>query len=182
MEIEIDLQKEDWKLYQRYIEKELPKHHKIWMDSFWVNLFVWMVIAIVFMAVFQQISHFHWPTAISVTVFFVLISALFFFNMLKIRKAFEPLESGVFCGSHKFIFSSQGIVSEGNGYKGYHSWEIVKKIERTSGLILIYLDNVYAYVFPEIKLDNPDEFYHYILEQYSTVTSQSSRPVSSASD
>lgn len=182
MEIQIDLQKEDWKLYQAYLEKELPKHHKTWMDSFWVNLFGWMVIAIVFMTVFQQNSNFHWPTAISVAVFFVLISAIFFFNMLKIRKAFEPLESGVFCGSHKFTFSSEGIASEGNGYNGCHSWEIVKKIERSSGMILIYLDKVYAYVFPETKLDNPDEFYQFISEQYSNVTSQSSRPPSSAAD
>lgn len=182
MEIQINLQKEDWKLYQSYIEKELPKKQKTWMDSIWVNMFVWMVVAIVFMTILRNISHFHWPTAASVAIFFVLISALFFFNIFKIRKAFEPQESGTFCGSHRFIFSGEGIASKGKGYEGRHSWEIVKKIERAPGMILIFLDTAYAYVFPESKLDNPDKFYNYISEQYSNVTSQSSRPPSSASD
>jgi len=171
MEIQINLQKEDWKLYQSYIEKELPKQQKTWVDSFWVNVFVWMVMGIIFMTIFQNLSHFHWPTATLVAIFFVLISALFFFNMFKIRKAFEPLENGTFCGSHKFTFTPEGIASEGKGYEGHHSWEIVKKIERAPGMILIYLDKAYAYVFLESKLDNPDEFYNYISEQYSNVKS-----------
>jgi hypothetical protein len=85
-----------------------------------------MVVAIVFMSIFQSFSHFHLPTAISVAVFFILIFALFIFNMFKIRKAFEPLENGVFCGKHKFTFTDKGIASEGDGYEGNHSWEIVK--------------------------------------------------------
>jgi hypothetical protein len=182
MEIQITLQKEDWKLYQSYIEKALPKQQKTWMDSFWINLFVWMGLAMVFMAIFQSFSHFHWPTAASVAIFFVLIFVLFLFNMFKIRKAFEPLESGIFCGRHKFTFTSDGIITEGKGYEGHHSWEIVKKIERAPGMILIYLDKVYAYVFPESKLDDPDEFYNYISEQYSNVTNQSSRRPSSTAD
>lgn len=182
MEILIDLQKEDWKRYQAYIEKELPKRQKIWMDSFWVNLIIWMVMAIVFMVIFQTFRYFHWPTAISVTTFFVLISAFFFFNVFRIRKAFEPLESGTFCGIHKFTFSDHGVASEGKGYKSHHSWEVVKRVERAPGMILIYLDKVYAYVFPESKLDSPEEFYQYISELHSNVTSQSSRPPSSAAD
>ena len=182
MEIQINLQIEDWKLYQSYIAKELPKQHKNWMSSFWVNLFVWMVVAIIFMALFQRFSHFHWPTAISISIFFVLISVLFFFNMLKIRKAYEPLENGTFCGSHTFAFTGEGITSEGKGYEAHYSWEVVKKIERAPGMILIYIDKAYAFVFPESKLDNPDEFYNFISEQYSNATNQSSRPYSSTDD
>lgn len=182
MEIQISLQKEDWKRYQSYIEKAHLKQQNTWMNSFWVNMLVWMVIAIIFMTIFQNFSNFHWPTAISVAVFFVLIFAFFLFNMLKIRKAFEPLENGVFCGKHKFTFTGKGIASEGKGYEGNHSWEIVKKIERAPGMILIYLDTANAYVFPESKLDNPDELYNFISEQYSNVTSQSNRPPSSAAE
>ncbi|MDY6857430.1 MAG: hypothetical protein SWO11_22540 [Thermodesulfobacteriota bacterium] len=35
-------------------------------------------------------------------------------------------------------------------------------------MIRIFLDTALAYVFPEAKLENPDEFYRYISEQYST--------------
>ncbi|TKB05668.1 YcxB family protein [Desulforhopalus sp. IMCC35007] len=174
MEIQVTLQKEDWKLYQSYIEKELPKHLKTWMDSFWVNMLIWMVIAFGFLLIFNQYSSFHWPTAISVGAFFISISALFLFNMFKIRKAFEPSDEGTFCGNHTFIFDEHGINSEGEGYKGIHSWAIVKKIERVQGMILIYLDTAYAYVFPESKISDPDGFYNYISEQHSKVTSQAS--------
>ncbi|CAA0106655.1 Uncharacterised protein [Halioglobus japonicus] len=174
MEIQITLQQEDWKLYQSYIEKELPKHLKTWMDSFWVNMLIWMVIAFVFMSIFNQHSEFHWSTAISVGVFFIIISALFFFNMFKIRRAFEPSEDGTFCGDHLFIFDDYGIKSQGNGYKGTHSWGIVKKIERAQGMVMIYLDTASAFVFPESKLKDPDGFYNYISERYSNVTNQAS--------
>ncbi|WP_299948240.1 YcxB family protein [uncultured Microbulbifer sp.] len=174
MEIQITLQKEDWKQYQSYIEKELPKHLKTWMDSPWINMLIWMVIAFVFLSIFNRHSTFHWFTAISVSVFFILISTLFIFNMFKIRRAFEPSDQGTFCGSHKFTFDDSGINSEGRGYKGTQSWEIVKKIERAQGMIMIYLDTTYAYVFPESKLEDPDGFYKYISERYSNVTSKAS--------
>ncbi len=169
MKIKITLQKEDWKLYQSYIEKELPKHLKTWMDRFWLNMLIWMIIACLFLSIFNLHSSFHWPTAISVGAFFIIISAWFLFNMFKIRKAFEPSELGTFCGNHTFIFNEHGINSEGEGYKSNHSWGIVKKIERAQGMVLIYLDTAYAYVFPESKLSDPDGFYSYISEQHSNV-------------
>ena len=172
MEIQVNLQKEDWRSYQSYIEKKLIKQQKTWIDNLWVNVFIWMVLAMVFMTFFQSVSQFHWPTAVSVATLFIVVSILFFFNMVKIRKAFEPSENGTFCGTHKFTFTDEGITSEGKGYEGHHSWGIVKKIERAPGMIIIYLDTVYAYVFPESKLENPEEFWTYISQHYSNVTGQ----------
>ncbi|OIQ48560.1 MAG: hypothetical protein BM565_00750 [Gammaproteobacteria bacterium MedPE] len=167
MEFKITLDKHDWKKYQSYMEREIPKRMKTWMNSAWVNMIIWMVIAFFFLTVFNQYSKFHWPTAITVSMFFIFVLALFFVNMFKIRRAFEPTETGTFCGNHLFIFNTQGIVSEGDGYQGIHSWSIVKKIERTDGMILIYLDTTYCFVFPESKLKAPDDFYKVISEQYS---------------
>jgi hypothetical protein len=182
MEIQIELEKEDWKKFQSYIAKEIPKQYKTWMDSFWVNVIIWMVVAFVFMSIFKKFSDFHGPTAISVAVFFVLIFALFIFSAIRIRKAFEPLASGIFCGRHHFTFSSEGISSKGKGYEAFHSWEIVKKVERAPGMILIYLDKAYAFMFPEAKLAEPDGFYQYISEQFSKVKDQSSQAPASAAD
>lgn len=33
-------------------------------------------------------------------------------------------------------------------------------------MILIFLDTIHAYVFPEGKLDRPDEFYEYVLWRF----------------
>ncbi|MEP6161956.1 MAG: YcxB family protein [Halieaceae bacterium] len=172
MEIQITLDKEDWKSFQGYAEKTLPKNLKSWMSSPWVNMLIWMLITIFFLSVFNQYSSFHWPTVTAMGAFFILLSALFFFNMFKLKKAFEPSDSGTFCGSHIFRFSEQGISSEGDGYRANHAWSIVKKIEREQGMILIFLDTAFAYVFPEPKLEDPDSFYAFVSEQYSNATSQ----------
>jgi len=167
MEVQITLQREDWSTYQSYITKALPRKYRTWMDSFWANTAILTIFAIVFMLIFRRHNNFHWPTAISTGIFFSLLVALFFFNLYKIRKAFVPQENGIFCGTHKFTFSDEGIASEGKGYVGHHSWEIVHRIEREQGMILIYLDTAYAYVFPESKLADPDGFYRYVSERYS---------------
>jgi hypothetical protein len=173
MEIEIDLQKEDWKKYQSYIERELPRRHKTWLDNFWVSFFVWTFMTIIFMMIYRSFTYFHWPTATFVATCFIFISALFFFNIYKARLAFEPLDAGAFCGTHKFVFSEQSIISEGKGYDARHSWMIVKRVERAAGMILIYMDTAFAFVFPESKLSDPDKFYQFIMDQFSRAKNQS---------
>lgn len=169
MHISIKLELEDWLQFQSYIEKELSKAVKSWTDSFWFNFVLWAVIAFFFMSVFQNTSEIHWPTAGVVSAFFILLFILFFFNLAKLKKAFAPSESGVFIGEHHFVFDEDGIKSKGQGYEGSHDWSIVKRIERTNGMILIFLDTAYAYVFPESKLENPELFYNYINERHEKI-------------
>ena len=166
MEITINLDREDWKNYQKYIDRELPKSVKSTFKSFLSNLVLWFFLALGFMFVFQHVGAFDWPTAITVGVVFLIFFALFIINMLKIKKAYEPSEKGVFVGKHKFIFNEEGIVSSGNGYEGNHSWQIIKKIVRSDGMIILFLDTAFAFIFPEKKLDNPDELYRYIEEKF----------------
>lgn len=170
MEIQIKLEKEDWKKFQSHIERELPKRCKTWLDGLWGSLVTWVVIALAFFFIFRQVDTFDWPTAATVGIFFILLTAFFFINVFRIRKAFEPAENGAFCGNHHFRFTDTGIESEGEGYKGFHSWETVKSVERTQGLILIYIDTVYAFIFPESKLSDPDGLFHYISVRFSSVT------------
>ena len=166
MKISVKLDKEDWKKFQQHLEKELTKTIKSGTNGFWFNLVTWAVIAFVFLSIFQNINKIHWPTAGFVSVFFILFLSLFFYNLSKIRKAYEPSEDGVFVGEHKFDIDKEGIKTKGHDYVGHHSWSIVKKIERVDNMIIIYLDTAYAYVFPEQQLDDPDQFYNYINEQY----------------
>ena len=70
----------------------------------------------------------------------------------------------------KFKFSEQGISITSEGYKTDCSWGVVKKIERAQGMILLYLDTVYAYILPESKLGDPDDFYAYIKAQHANAT------------
>ena len=47
--------------------------------------------------------------------------------------------SGHAVGEHRFVFDEQGIKSSGPGYEGVHKWDIVKRIERVNGMILIFV-------------------------------------------
>ena len=169
MDILIKLEIEDWNKYQSYIEKELSKSVKSWTDSFWFNLILWAVIGFIFMSIFRNLSEIHLPTIAVVSVFFILLFVLFIFNLLKLKKAFAPSKSGIFIGEHQFVFDEEGIKSKGQGYEGKHSWSVVQRVERTNGMIIIFLDTAYAFIFPESKLEKPDQLYNYINEQYKKI-------------
>ena len=169
MDISINLDVEDWYRFQSYLERELPKTKKSWTNSIWFNLVLWAVLAFFFISIFQNTNEIHWPTAALVSGFFILLFILFLFNMAKLKKAYAPSQTGVFIGEHQFVFDEEGIKSNGQGYEGKHSWSLVQRIVRSNGMILIFLDTAYAYVFPESKLENPEQLYNYINEQYKKI-------------
>jgi hypothetical protein len=165
MEITVDLGIQDWKKYQAYIEKNISSKTKMWFDSSWFNTILWFVIAIVFFTFIQGTDKFNWPTAGIVTFFFVFIYIQLLFSGIKFKKGFEPLEGGSFCRRHIFKFDDNGIHSEGDDYQCSQRWSLVQRIERTDEAIYIFIDSAMAYIFPTQQLENPDEFYEFILNK-----------------
>ncbi|ASP39516.1 hypothetical protein CHH28_12900 [Bacterioplanes sanyensis] len=172
MEVTINLEQQDWLALSSHLEAAARNEHKTWMDSVWFNFLVGFAIAILCTVVFNRFSEFHWPTAIVVASFLIALLTVHFFRSIKIRRSFDPLVDGIFCGKHTFTFSERGIESQGKGYRGVHAWSLVKKIERVSGMILIYLDTANAHVFPESQLESPDEFYRRIQAFHTHSTAQ----------
>lgn len=162
MEIEITLEKEDWWQFQSNLKKQLFKQQKNWTDNLWINMALWTLMTALLMIGFQYFSDFHWPTAGYVLAIVILIEAAQYMRRLRWRKTLAPVESGIFCGGHKYTFSDAEIISEGDGHQARYSWGIVKKVERDGGMILIYLDTINALAFPETKLTSPNEFYEYV--------------------
>ena len=166
MEIEINLEKNDWDLFLTYCNKALPMKAGNWLNGSLFKTGLCSIYAFVGIIILKSYCCFHKPTAIATLVYsvaaFLTISLI---NMKKLRKAFAPNMKGVFIGTHKFIFSDEGIESQGEGYRSSYSWAIVKNIERSNGLIMIFLDTSYAFIFPENKLRKPDEFYRFIVEK-----------------
>lgn len=166
MEITITLDVGDWERFQSYLEKEAPKRVKTWTDSSWFKVVIWAAITFAFLFLFRYFDEFHWPTAGVVALFFVLLLAQFVFNLIKFRKALAPSETGAYIGEHHFTFDDEGIQTRGRGYEAIHRWPLVQRIERADGVIYIFLDTAFAYVFNEARLEDPDFFYNYIVEQY----------------
>ena len=47
---------------------------------------------------------------------------------------------------------------KGKGYKDYHDWNVVKSVECNDGIIILFLDTAYGFLFPESQLENPTDF------------------------
>ena len=162
MEISVKLDIQDWKTYQTYLEKNLSARNKPWLDSLWFNLVSWFVISLVFFTFIQGTDEFNWTTAGVVSLFFIFIYVQLILSGVKIKRAFEPLPEGSFCGRHTFHFNDNGIHSEGKGYHGEHSWSLVQRIERTNDAIYIFMDSALAFIFPLCQLEDPEGFYEFV--------------------
>ena len=172
MQIEIDLDKADWARYQTYVEKTLPAEAKPAVNKRWHTILIW-VLTIMFLLALNFFEHFDWPTAMFVAAAFVALFGVLLIQLASTRKAFEPAADGVFCGHHRFSFTSEGIASSGRGYRGLHSWNLVKKVVRAEGMILIFLDTIFAYVLPESKLENPVALFEYVTQQHQAAQTRS---------
>jgi hypothetical protein len=166
MEFTIQLDKDDWKKYQTYLQKEFQKGASVLSGSFWLNALLIGAMVVVIMFLLPQGEAFHWHTAGVVAIFFILTFILFLLNLMKMNKAFEPSDKGIFIGEHHFKFDEDGIHSRGKAYEGRHAWSSVMKVERSDGMILIFMDSAYAFLFPEHKLENPEAVYQAIGEYF----------------
>lgn len=173
MHIEINLDQSDWSRYQTFVEKTLPAASKNAQSKRWLNVLLW-VLTIGFLLALNFIERFDWPTATFVSLVFISFFGALVVQLKDARKAFEPAVDGVFCGHHKFTFTEEGIATSGHGYHGQHSWDLVKKIVRVEGMILIFLDTIYAYVLPESKLANADALFDYVTRQHRAALARSS--------
>ncbi len=173
MEIEIDLDKTDWAKYQAYVQKTLPAEAKAGLSKRWTNILLW-ILTIGFLLALNLLERFDWPTAIFVSLVFISFFGILLFQLWTARNAFEPSADGVFCGRHTFTFTDEGIASRGRGYHGLHAWELVKRVVRAEGMILIFLDSIYAYVLPESKLPDPDEVFDFVTRQHRAALARSS--------
>ncbi len=172
MEIQITLEEADWKNYLTCVRKEVLASHKSWINSVWVDMFIfWVMVTILIMLLLGPFRIIHVPTALTILLFFLLLFIFFLVKGDKAKTAFKPSKQGIFYGTHTFIFDDNGIVSKGDGYKSEYSWKIIQKITKSPSMILIYLDTVNTLIFPTEKLENPEKFYGYIQKRYSRAVS-----------
>jgi len=142
------------KIIQRKKQKEL----KGVIGGFRANFILWFSLTSIFVFLFTFIDRFHYSTAIFCIVIFSTILSLFCWNINRFQKTFVPSENWTIVGKHCFTFDEKGIHSEGKGYRSFHEWNTVKSIIWENGMILLFIDTAYAFVFPETQLSDPDGF------------------------
>ena len=152
----------DWRLYTRYLQKRASQ--RVTKLSNKRSLLLFSALFVVTLWTFLHVDYVHMPSivaacAVSITFFTILI-----INMFRMAKDYEPAEDGIFVGEKHYVLNEQGIATKSEGYKGVCEWSCVKSVERNSGLIMVFLDSAYAYLFPEAQLDASDEVYEYVLK------------------
>jgi len=173
MEILLNLEREDWEVFQSYTQREISRGVKSSSGGFWRSVLFLSVMSLIALFYFQGSREFHWPTATFVALIFTLIAAQFLYNLNKVKDASAPGDEGPFCGRHRLVISEDGISSEGNGYAGLHDWTTINKIERSDGLIMLYIDTLFAFIFPESKLEDPDALFAYVNRLYENANESS---------
>lgn len=166
MEVEIKLSVKDWESYHSFLGSEAPrKYYSGWWLTL-LNALVWFLGFIIVMATINSVSSFHWPTAITVSILFLLLMLNHFLNRPRVLMAsFAPEKDGSFCGVHFFNLTSESLIAKSEGYFSEHSWSLFKRVERSHGLIMLFIDKANAFVFPESELSNPEEFYSFTKEK-----------------
>lgn len=134
----------------------------MWYESIWFNFSSWIVFAIIFLTLFQDINEISWSTAGFISIFFIFIFTQFILTGLKFKNQCAPSERGIFIGEHRFKFDENSIHSEGIGYNATHDWSIVKRLEKTSEYIYLFLDNAHTFIFPLCQIEESAKFYDFI--------------------
>lgn len=168
MEFKLELGKEDWRAFNGYLCKKVSAKNKTIFDNFFINVSVWMIIGFVIIFTTKQYGGFHWPTAAVTSIVFIFLYLVIFIKHKKLQAALEPMDNGSFCRELTYKISQEGISTE----DGTISWDLILRIERAQGMIMLYLDTAFALIFPEQKLEHPDKFYDYISSLHSNVTKQ----------
>lgn len=159
MNVTLILELEDWRQFQSFLEKDLQKTVRFWWGSHWFTFMFSVSLCLVLLLVLEAFGGVHWPTAGFITLFLAVVIALHVAHLFKLKQAFAPSDSGIFVGEHRFAFDEDGIRVAGQGYENGLSWDRVQRIERSDGLIMIFLDTAFAYLLPLGKLDDPDGLY-----------------------
>jgi len=162
VEFQIQLSKDDWFIYQKHTGKRVCSKLKGTSFGFLKNMILWMITSIIFFTLFQTVGDLHWPTAIAI---FIICSAIGFFSYMhtiRVRSAMEPLENGVTYAPQKYKIDENGIYSNSKSIESACKWDAVVSVDRANGQILLYIDTLQAFIFPESQLDNADELYSFI--------------------
>lgn len=163
MNVTIKLELEDWRQFQSFLEKDLQKTVKSRWSSLWFTFVFSVAMTLVLLLTLEAFGGIHWPTAGFVALLLASVIALHVAHLFRLKRAFAPSESGIFVGEHQFVFADDGINITGQGYENRLSWDRVQRIERSDGLIMIFLDTAFAYVIPVRNLDDPDRLYDCLL-------------------
>ena len=126
--------------------------------SFWVNLTIWFLLAIVFMFAFQALStkdfNFDMPTAIVVLLPLLVGVGIYFYEMLKLQKNTLPKVDGFLLTESTLEIKEDGIHASNKYAKSFFKWEAIESVSKNGDVHYLFLDSVYAIIVPNSAFAN----------------------------
>lgn len=164
MNIKIKYEKSDWKAFRKCLKGMISTPRRSLLDRIVPAIAFWMVMGIIATFYYEKVTMFHIPTAI---LSIVLMMAVFVSQSYRVKrrlKFYEPSENGDFLGEHEFQFEETSFKTISRSSECQYKWDVVLKIERAEGMIMLFVDSARAFILPENQLDNPDDIYQKLIE------------------
>lgn len=140
MKVSIRLTVADWRKFLRFASAYALQSQPQRLSSFWKNFVAWVVIALVMVYSMDSLRAFHPPTATWVATIFVLLIAVYGYQIFRIQRGMEPAPDGMLCAEHTYTFSDSGISAEDLHYRSEYQWDAVRDLVRNEDMIFLFLD------------------------------------------
>jgi hypothetical protein len=116
MEFKINLVREDWLIFQKYISAKLGLRAKTWWNGIWFSLIIWSFLGYSFTHVIIGLESLGSSYLLAFGTAMLVVAAVHYTNQFHLKNFLWPAEQGCFCGEHHFVFDGQGWRSESKAH------------------------------------------------------------------
>ena len=151
MEINIELTRKDYADFNQYWFLKTKLRSRI---------YIIISFALVFALVLNVGEDFSLTQFLIDTIIFGLPFAAIYFILILIglrATGKMPSEKGSVLGKKKFIIEEEGLVEETEFNRNVQKWNGIMEIDENKNAILIFVDNMAAYIIPKRFFKNEDE-------------------------
>lgn len=147
-------------------EKEKEKENGF--KLFFMNLLVWIVVAVVILLILQSkefsLSKFHWPTALLTSVPFLVIIAAYISYLKGMAKNTLAKENGPMLGKRIIEIDESGIKDTNSFCSSIYKWEALEEVVIHEGSVYLFLDTMLAQIIPSSAFESQAEVQEFTRE------------------
>lgn len=164
MLITFTLELEAYKKFNKFALKQ-ASGNKNEKKSFLVNFIVWLLVAIVFMFIFQAMGNkrfnFDYTTAFIVLLPVTVGVVIYFYEMRKLQRNVLPENDGFLFSESTVEINEEGLKATKSNAQSFFSWNSIVSVRENEGDFYLFLDNMYAIIIPSSAfsgIEQADEF------------------------
>lgn len=173
MEINTEIQKSDYRLFNKLAVKNVLEYRSLGSKLFYLNVFSWALFAAGAMGLieyYQECANCDF-THLNRAVFFVFV---FIISSIAIQRwsysAFidsAVYDEGVTLGKITFLIDEDGITQTNSNMKEFYKWDVIKSVIYDSDILFLFVDRSKAIILPtRNNNDNDTAVLNNILKQH----------------